>query len=60
MCIMKDTTESISETFHGLTIKKITAYHHINEMLEFTLTRTQARFVNRNSDDALEQSIQFI
>ncbi|CAO3651575.1 unnamed protein product [Mucor hiemalis] len=59
-CIVKDGTKSLCETFHGLTINESTVYRHITEKLEFTLTRTQARFVNRNSDDTLEQRRQFI
>ncbi|CAO3687471.1 unnamed protein product [Rhizopus stolonifer] len=59
-CIVKDATESLCETFQGLTINESTVYRHITEKLEFTLTRTQARFVNRNSDDTLEQRRQFI
>ncbi|CEP18228.1 hypothetical protein [Parasitella parasitica] len=59
-CIVKDATESLCETFHGSTINEFTVYRHITEKLEFTLTRTQARFVNRNSDDNLEQRRQFI
>ncbi|KAI8063735.1 uncharacterized protein B0P05DRAFT_590272 [Gilbertella persicaria] len=59
-CIVKDATESLCETFQGLTINESTVYRHITEKLEFTLTRTQARSVNRNSDDTLEQRRQFI
>ncbi|KAG2230253.1 hypothetical protein INT48_009823 [Thamnidium elegans] len=59
-CIVKDATESLCETFQGLTINESTVYRHITEKLEFTLTHTQARFVNRNSDDTLEQRRQFI
>lgn len=59
-CIVKDATESLCETFQGLTILESTVYRHITEKLEFTLTRTQARLVNRNSDDTLEQRRQFI
>ncbi|KAI9359885.1 hypothetical protein BD770DRAFT_409572 [Pilaira anomala] len=60
-CIVKDATESLCETFQGLTINESTVYRHIiTEKLEFTLTRTQARFVNRNSDDTLGQRRQFI
>ncbi|KAG0750197.1 hypothetical protein G6F57_010982 [Rhizopus arrhizus] len=59
-CIVKDATESLYDTFHGLTINESTVYRHITEKQEFTLTRTQARFVNRNSDDTLEQRRQFI
>ncbi len=59
-CIVKDATESLCETFQGLTINESTVYRHITEKLEFTLTRTQARFVNRNSNDTLEQRRQFI
>ncbi|RCI01309.1 hypothetical protein CU098_011928, partial [Rhizopus stolonifer] len=58
--IVKDATESLCETFQGLTINESTVYRHITEKLEFTLTRTQARFVNRNSDDTFEQRRQFI
>ncbi|KAG0735990.1 hypothetical protein G6F16_001906 [Rhizopus arrhizus] len=43
-CIVKDATESLCETFQGLTINESTVYRHITEKLEFTLTRTQARF----------------
>ncbi|ORE01449.1 hypothetical protein BCV72DRAFT_310028 [Rhizopus microsporus var. microsporus] len=59
-CIVKDATESLCEAFQGLTINESTVYRHIIEKLEFTLTRTQARFVNRNSNDTLEQRRQFI
>ncbi|KAI8327844.1 hypothetical protein EDC96DRAFT_569620 [Choanephora cucurbitarum] len=45
-CIVKDATESLRETFHGLAVNESTLYRHITEKLEFTLTRTQARFVN--------------
>ncbi|KAI8643773.1 hypothetical protein BD408DRAFT_475199 [Parasitella parasitica] len=58
-CIVKDATESLCETFQGLTINESTVYRHITEKLEFTLTRTQARFVNRNSDDTLEQRLMY-
>ncbi|KAG1146555.1 hypothetical protein G6F37_001371 [Rhizopus arrhizus] len=59
-CIVKDATESLCDAFHGLTINESIVYRHITEKLEFTLTRTQASFVNRNSDDTLEQRKQFI
>ncbi|KAI8330134.1 hypothetical protein BD560DRAFT_429215 [Blakeslea trispora] len=45
-CIVKDATESLRETFHGLTVNLSTVHRHITEKLEFTLTRTQARCVN--------------
>ena len=60
LAVVKDVTESLCEIFHGLTINEFTVYRHITEKLEFTLTGTQARFVNRNSDDTLEQRRQFI
>ncbi|CEI97481.1 hypothetical protein RMCBS344292_11613 [Rhizopus microsporus] len=59
-CIVKDATKPLCETLRGLTIDKSTLYRHIAEKLEFTLTRTQARFVNRNSDDTLKQRRQFV
>ncbi|KAI7889696.1 uncharacterized protein EV154DRAFT_591632, partial [Mucor mucedo] len=54
-CIVKDATESLCETFQGLTMNESTVFRHMTEKLKFTLTCTQARFVNKNSDDTLKQ-----
>lgn len=59
-CIVKDVTELLLAKFNGLSVDPSTVYRHITEKLEFTLTRTQARLVARNSDDTKEQRVQFV
>lgn len=59
-CILKDIAEQLKDAFGGFTVDESTIHRHITDKLEFTLTRTQARIVSRNSDDTKEQRKQFV
>ncbi|KAI9249778.1 hypothetical protein BDA99DRAFT_548714 [Phascolomyces articulosus] len=53
-CIVKDATDALCEAFDNLTVSQSTVYRHITEKLSFTLTLTQPKVADRNSEDILE------
>ncbi|KAI8979832.1 hypothetical protein BDF20DRAFT_835793 [Mycotypha africana] len=59
-CVVKDVTASLVEAFEDLTISDSAVYRHLTNKLAFTITRTQPRVANRNSEDSLEQRRRFV
>lgn len=59
-CIIKDAAASLCAAFEDLTISDSAVHRHVTEKLEFTLTRTQARVAERNSESTIEQRRQFV
>ncbi|ORX57657.1 hypothetical protein DM01DRAFT_1284262, partial [Hesseltinella vesiculosa] len=58
-CIIRDATAALCNAFRGLTIHESTVYRHITEKLSISLTRTQPRVADRNSEDTRESRRQF-
>ncbi|CDH61137.1 hypothetical protein RO3G_03680 [Lichtheimia corymbifera JMRC:FSU:9682] len=59
-CVVKDAVDELCGEFKNLSIDQSTVYRHLTEKLSFTLTRTQPRVMERNSEDTLEQRRQFV
>ncbi|KAG1451954.1 hypothetical protein G6F56_007947 [Rhizopus delemar] len=59
-CIVKDVTDCLCAAFDDLTINESSVYRHITDKLQFTLTRTQPRIAERNSEDTIEKRQQFV
>ncbi|CDH60001.1 hypothetical protein RO3G_03680 [Lichtheimia corymbifera JMRC:FSU:9682] len=52
--------DELCKEFTNLSINHSTVYRHLTDKLSFTLTRTQPRVAERNSEDTLEQRRQFV
>ncbi|CDH61598.1 hypothetical protein RO3G_03680 [Lichtheimia corymbifera JMRC:FSU:9682] len=59
-CYVKDAMDELCKEFTNLSINHSTVYRHLTDKLSFTLTRTQPRVAERNSEDTLEQRRQFV
>ncbi|KAG2208789.1 hypothetical protein INT45_010949 [Circinella minor] len=59
-CIIKDATHELCKAFEGLTINQSTVYRHVTEKLSFSLTQTQPKVAEQNSEDTIEARCQFV
>ncbi|RCH98736.1 hypothetical protein CU097_015363, partial [Rhizopus azygosporus] len=59
-CIVKDVIDCLCAAFDDLTINESNVYRHISDKLQFTLTRTQPRIAERNSEDTIEKQNAFL